>query len=68
MRISVTNDSRYIISVFEDGLVRIWNIMENKLEAILGNNINGLLSVGITCDKKKIITHSYDNKIRKWNI
>ena len=62
------SDSRYMISASLDKTIRIWNIEERRLEAVLGGHTDEVTSLVITSDRKFIVSNGSDNTVRLWNV
>ena len=66
--IVITSDNKYIVSVSEDGTLRIWNLLSKRQECILRGHTYSIYCIAITSDDKYAISGSCDNTIRVWNL
>lgn len=65
--VTLTSDSRYILSSSWDGSVRFWNINTGKTVERLVDHKKDVLTVAISQDDRQIVTGGLDNKIKVWN-
>lgn len=65
---TLTSDSRFIISSSWDGSVRFFNVETGKTAQRLVGHKKDVLSVAVSQDDRQIITGGLDNKIKVWNV
>ena len=65
--VAVSSDNLYIVSGSCDKTIRIWNLTEKRIEAILHGHTNLINYVTMTRDSKYIISCSVDRTVRIWN-
>ena len=66
--IAVSRDANVIASADQDGVIRVWNIAEQKCVAELEGHDDEIRSVVLTTDAKFLISGSRDGSVRIWNI
>ena len=62
--LAITNDNKLIISGARDNTVRIWNIVEKRLEAILQGHLDSVRTVAVSNDNKFAVSGARDKTIR----
>ena len=65
--VAITSDSKYVVSGFSDWNLRIWNLADNRQEAILSGHKSWVNTAVITKDDKYIISGSSDWTVGVWN-
>ena len=65
--LAITSDSKHIISGAVDNTVRIWNLEDNSLEAVLHGHTGKISRILVTNDCKYIISASHDKTGRIWS-
>ena len=68
MSLFVTLDSRFIVSGSGDNTVRIWNVLEQRLECELTGHNDIVTSVAVSPDGRYIASRSQDRNIKMWGI
>ena len=64
-----SENDKYLVSVGEDNLINLWNILTGKLViSFTENNKKELTSVIFSADDSYLITGSQDKTIKYWNI
>ena len=67
--LTITSDSKYIVSADKDCALKIWNFRENRQEAILKSQMRSINKILVTSDSKYIIiSSSLDRGLRIWNL
>ena len=67
MSIAITFDNKYIISGSYDNKIRIWNILEKRLEYTLEGHTSNVRSVAVTHNNKHILNFREDKNINLSN-
>ncbi|MBN2229297.1 MAG: WD40 repeat domain-containing protein [Candidatus Thorarchaeota archaeon] len=64
--LSMTADSRYILSGDQDGVVRLWDLETGTLLKTMTGHHAPILTIHITADSQHVITGSTDGTVRVW--
>ena len=64
--LSVTADSRYILSGGQDGVVNLWDLETGTLLKTMTGHNTAVIMIHITSDGQHVITGSTDGMIRAW--
>ena len=62
--VALTCDNKYIVTGSMDRTIRIWNIEEKTLDAVLEGHTKSVTAVSITSDNKYIVSISLDMTMR----
>ena len=62
--ISVTKDKKFIVSGSKDGIIRVINICDGRVQSELKGHTGYILSIVTTSNRKLIISSSVDETIR----
>jgi len=65
--VTLTSDSRFVISSSWDGSVRFWQIATGKTVQQLNGHKRDVLAVAVSHDDRQIMTGGLDNQIKVWN-
>jgi WD40 repeat protein len=66
--VSISNDSKTIVSGSEDNTIKVWNRETGELIRTLTGHNNYVNSVSISNDSKTIVSGSGDNTIKVWDL
>jgi guanine nucleotide-binding protein subunit beta-2-like 1 protein len=66
-QVTLTSDSRFVISSSWDGSVRFWNIATGKTVQQLVGHKKDVLAVAVSHDDRQIMTGGLDQAIKVWN-
>lgn len=67
-RISWSPDGVFIAAPSHNGMISIWNVKMEKQVAILVGHEKAVYSVAWTGDSKRLVSCSWDNSIRVWDV
>ena len=65
-RVAVTNDDKYVVSGFWDKTIRIWNLLEKRLEAVLQRHWGWVITLAFISNNKYIVSASYNKNIKSF--
>merc|ERR1712060_888272 len=65
--VTLTSDSRFVISSSWDGSVRFWNIATGKTVQQLNGHKKDVFAVAVSHDDRQIMTGGLDQQIKVWN-